>query len=1005
MQLPLRAALTPYTVDADTLHLWHLDESETPCVNAAGGTNLMMLGGDATLGNLSFPGFGTALSTVDGGTAGGNMANQIDAHLSPRTLANNGTDNVAWSFSHPATGAFTFEALVWIGFDPALKLGATGSGGTGRNAPMQIISGEQDGSGGGVRSWQFRLDPVGLIPNADGYTTPLTQPALEFINVNNGSSVQHFIALIPTNGVDAIASNQWYHVAVAYDGNASTPDNLRLYWTLLESNRHNASLLASRSMNLDLNNSGAVDFCVGNTGRTTPNNNFIGLVDELRISSVARSATNFYWQPPPPVDDDEDGLPDWWEILYFTNIIAYAATNDPDSDLFDNLAEYNASSNPTNIFSTPLDTDADGLPDEWERTHFNSLTQGPLDDPDGDGFNNLAEHDAGTAPNNAAFHPNGTDGDGLPDAWEQQHFGSLAPTATGDFDGDGYSNLQEFQSGTNPANAASFPAAPAVTFYPIEDGDPHTSEFGYAGSSSINAVSFTRSSLMTLGDQQFIAYYGRHATDAGYAFNNHVWIGRRHLATNVWELHRTAFTANDITDGHDVVSFGIDGEGYMHLSWGMHGNPFHYSRSTNAVTSNLPIGFGPDTTMTGAEGSVTYPQFLTLPDGDLLYLFREGGSGSGDTYLNRYNLVTRSWTNVHYSGGQQMFIKGRGAGWSPDYNAYPNMPQLDADGNFYLTWTWRYNSDSPAGESGYQTNHDFDYARSTNGGLTWLRQDGTPYTLLINERGENGDTNSIAERILSIPEGSSLINQASMCLDAANQPVIASWWAPGAATNNHQRQYMVAFPGPNPEWEIRQVSNRTNDLPDTKYSEGAVRNLGRPIVVADRDDRLIVAWRDNFVSNGLTVAYCPPRTLDPQRTNWTTMDLTTANLGSYESQIDWDRWQRDNVLQFLYQPAAGEGYTPPANTASPIGVLEWNAAAWFAHRPALRLAIESGTNAVLTFNAQPGWGYRVQTSTDLTVWETLTTFPGTMGERQYTHTNSVVSEPRYWRLEIREGGY
>jgi hypothetical protein len=237
---------------------------------------------------------------------------------------------------------------VWIGFDPALNLGATGSGGTGRGTPMQIISGEQDGSGGGVRSWQFRLDPVGLTPNADGYTTPLTQPAIEFINVNNGTSVQHFIALIPTNGVDAIASNQWYHVAVAYDGNEGTPDNLRLYWTLLDSNRHNASLLASRSMNLDLNNSGAVDFCVGNTGRTTPNNNFIGLIDEVRISSVARSATNFYWQPPPPVDDDEDGLPDWWEILYFTNIIAYAATNDPDSDLFDNLAEYNSSSNPTN---------------------------------------------------------------------------------------------------------------------------------------------------------------------------------------------------------------------------------------------------------------------------------------------------------------------------------------------------------------------------------------------------------------------------------------------------------------------------------------------------------------------------------------------------------------------------------------------------------------------------------------------------------------------------------
>ena len=37
---------------------------------------------------------------------------------------------------------------------------------------------------------------------------------------------------------------------------------------------------------------------------------------------------------------------------------------------------------------------------------------------------------------------------------------------------------------------------------------------------------------------------------------------------------------------------------------------------------------------------------------------------------------------------QQPFIKG--TGWTPNYNAYPNMPCLDADGNIVLTWTWRY---------------------------------------------------------------------------------------------------------------------------------------------------------------------------------------------------------------------------------------------------------------------------------------------------------------------------
>jgi hypothetical protein len=48
-----------------------------------------------------------------------------------------------------------------------------------------------------------------------------------------------------------------------------------------------------------------------------------------------------------------------------------------------------------------------------------------------------------------------SDGDSLPDSWELSHFGNLTNTATGDFDGDGVSNLQEFLDGTNPTNAAS----------------------------------------------------------------------------------------------------------------------------------------------------------------------------------------------------------------------------------------------------------------------------------------------------------------------------------------------------------------------------------------------------------------------------------------------------------------------------------------------------------------------------------------------------------------------
>jgi hypothetical protein len=42
------------------------------------------------------------------------------------------------------------------------------------------------------------------------------------------------------------------------------------------------------------------------------------------------------------------------------------------------------------------------------------------------------------------------DGDDLPDAWEIQYFGGLSSSAEDDVDGDGLSNAQEYQLGTDP---------------------------------------------------------------------------------------------------------------------------------------------------------------------------------------------------------------------------------------------------------------------------------------------------------------------------------------------------------------------------------------------------------------------------------------------------------------------------------------------------------------------------------------------------------------------------
>jgi hypothetical protein len=953
-------ALEPYPVDANTRHLWHFDEADPgPAEPAAGLTGSFSLTPEsgATLGAASAPGFATA-----GDTAAGSAAGFRGAVIPVSDVT--GPD-----------GAFTFEAILQTANITDLQ---------------QIIAMENAGGSVTDRPFQFRIDGGDL----------------RFINVSTGP--QSILAPIPTSGPDAFVPGEWFHVAVAYNGSQGTAENIRLFWTRVDATRVAANEILAATMTGDLAGI-ATTFGVGQEFRS-PSDNLKGSIDEVRISDIARTANDFLFLAP---DTDGDGLADPWEILHFrespeeteAEILAkHDGTDDPDGDGFDNEAEETAGTDPNDPDHTPLDADQDGYEDAWEIETFGTIAYGPDDDPDGDGFTTAEELAAGTDPANPLSNPDDTDADGLPDAWEIQHFGDLSQGPRDDFDGDGATNREELSAGTDPTDPTDFPL---VSFIPVTDGDPATDENGYAGS-AINSIAFAQNNLITVGGQQFISYYRRHASDPNHPDNDTVVVARRTLGESLWEIFPTDFTSFNINDTHNVISMAIDGDGVIHMSWGMHGNSLLYARSTGSVLGDDPIvmtslGTGG---MTGQENSVTYPKFQTLPDGDVVFLFREGGSGRGDWYLNRYDTDTDTWAPVHAndSGAQQPLMLGRGD--SPDNCFYPDRLTLGPNGMLHLAGVFRYNADSLAGESGYQTNHRYVYLRSPDGGTTWQRSDGSAISVPVVEAGWFRDLGAdhVPEIVKDLPEGHSIMNESGMTTDSAGHPIIANWWADDAAGGDHTRQYHIFFHDGS-QWHQRTVSARDIDDPGNQYSEGELGSskMGRPVVLTDADDRIFVVYNDNRF-DGITVVFSLPLAQDPGRLHWTRMNLTPEHIGNWETTYDEARWNQDGVLHMLYQKLPGMGMSYGSqNNSTPVSVVEWNARAYF-NSPVRWVVDMQSTPGQATVSARTriGFHYDLKTSTDLDFSAPpAVTLPGD-GNWWEFGTWPMDEARRFWRLERTE---
>ncbi len=396
---------------------------------------------------------------------------------------------------------------------------------------------------------------------------------------------------------------------------------------------------------------------------------------------------------------------------------------------------------------------------------------------------------------------------------------------------------------------------------------------------SVNAAVFRSSSLVTFGDRQYVAFYDPQGS---------VVLGVRELGSSEWSLCRTPYDG-DVRDAHNVISTGVDGRGVLHVAWGHHNTPLHYAKACG--TGSLEIGAMQGMVGEG-EDMVTYPEFYTLPDGDLLFAYRDGRSGNGNMVLNRYDVTCGEWHRV-----QSCLIDGEG-----ERNAYWQMC-VDGQGGLHVSWVWRetYN---------VETNHDLCYAYSPDGGVSWWHSDrATRYELPI--------TAENAEYVCRIPQGSELINQTSMTCDGETCPYIATYWRDG---DSAVPQYRVVFFSGG-EWLTSQVGERT--MPFSLSGAGSKKiPVSRPrIAVESRRDGTVEAYvmfRDEERGGRVSLA----RGNLPQG-KWRIEDVTDFQVGSWEPSYDTKLWSERGLLHLFVQPCGqGDGETLEDIDPQPVCVLE-----------------------------------------------------------------------------------
>lgn len=204
--------------------------------------------------------------------------------------------------------------------------------------------------------------------------------------------------------------------------------------------------------------------------------------------------------------------------------------------------------------------------------------------------------------------------------------------------------------------------------------------------------------IVTSGQFQYVCYYDT---------ARNMVIAQRPLTSTNWK--KTILPTKVGWDSHNYIDMILDKNGFIHVSGNMHGVPLIYFRSEKPEN----IDAFEKLAMTGKnEERSTYPVFFKDQQGALYFQYRNGGSGDGITYWNKYDAEKKQWSGLF----DTPFFDGE-----KEANSYMSNPQLGPDGYFYVIWMWRL---TPIAN----TNHNLSCIRSKDL-LHWETMGGKPFSL------------------------------------------------------------------------------------------------------------------------------------------------------------------------------------------------------------------------------------------------------------------------------------